>query len=86
MADQWYLYILECCDGSYYTGVTVNIAERLKRHNSGKGAKYTRGRRPCQLVYFEDHDSEKEARKKELKIKSWRRSKKNELICGFEDL
>ena len=83
MTNQWYLYILECRDGSYYTGVTINIVERLERHNSGKGAKYTRSRRPCRLVYFEDHSSEKDARRRELEIKSWKRNKKDELIGGF---
>lgn len=83
MPEIWYLYILECCDGSYYTGVTVNIPDRLKRHNEGKGAKFTRSHRPCRLVYFEKCQSESDARRRELVIKGWNRSKKEELIRGF---
>ena len=83
MSEIWYLYILECRDGSYYTGVTKDIPERLKRHNEGKGAKFTRSRRPCRLVYFEEHESEKDARGREFEIKSWRRNKKEELVSRF---
>jgi len=79
----WRLYILRCSDGSYYTGVTTDIANRLEVHNSGKGAKYTRSRRPVKLVYFEDCESEAHARRREVEVKGWRRSKKEELIRGF---
>jgi predicted GIY-YIG superfamily endonuclease len=80
MNDMWYLYILECSDGSYYTGVTRNINERVKRHNSGKGAKYTRGRRPCILRYFEKHCSENLVKKREYEIKRLKRAQKEQLI------
>ena len=83
MAETWYLYILQCRDNSYYTGVTIDIPQRLDRHNSGKGAKYTRSRRPCKLVYFEEHESEADARRREREIKGWRREKKHELVRGF---
>jgi len=79
----WYLYILQCRDGSYYTGVTIDIKQRLDRHNSGKGAKYTRSRRPCHLVYYEGCTDESVARRREREIKGWARSKKAELISGF---
>jgi predicted GIY-YIG superfamily endonuclease len=79
----WYIYILECRDGSYYTGVAKDVRARLDKHNSGKGAKYTRMKRPCTIVYVEEHPDESSARRRELEIKSWRRDKKEELIRGF---
>jgi len=81
--DKWYLYILECCDGSYYTGVTMNIPSRLQRHNLGKGAKFTRSRRPVRLVYFEEHQTERAVRRREIELKGWRREKKAGLVLGF---
>jgi putative endonuclease len=82
MTSLWFLYILECRDGSYYTGVTQNVPERIKRHNAGKGAKYTRSKRPCELAYFEEHETESRARRRESEIKGWRRAKKQQLING----
>ena len=79
----WYLYILECNNSSYYTGVTTDIPKRINLHNSGKGAKYTRSHRPVKLVYYEMYDTESEARRREQEIKSWRREKKEQLIKGF---
>lgn len=79
----WYLYILRCRDNSYYTGVTKDIAQRLDRHNSGKGAKYTKSRRPCELVYYEEYDNEVIARRRELEVKGWRREKKHALVNRF---
>ena len=65
-----YCYILECSDGSYYTGYSTDPKRRLKEHNStSKGAKYTRARRPCKLVYIEEFDSKSEAEKREYYIK-----------------
>jgi len=83
MAVSWYLYILRCRDGSFYVGVTRDVRERLSRHNSGKGAKYTRARRPCELMYFEEHESESSVRRREREIKGWRREKKIALMDGF---
>jgi len=83
MAQSWYLYILRCRDKSYYTGVTVDVKQRLDRHNSGKGAKYTRSRGPCELVYFEECESEAEARTREREIKGWRREEKQALVVRF---
>lgn len=83
VAAIWYLYILRCVDESFYTGVTVDIPTRLKRHNAGKGAKYTRARRPCQLVYFEECEGETVARRREREIKGWNRAKKSALVDGF---
>ncbi len=74
--DNWYVYILECGDGSYYTGITTNIEARIEKHNSGKGAKYTRSRLPVKLAHSEEHMTESSARKREIQIKKWRRGKK----------
>ena len=74
------IYILECNDGTYYTGYTNNIENRLKVHNEWKWAKYTRGRIPVKLVYNESFETESEARKREYAIKKLTRKEKNELI------
>ena len=79
----WFTYILECSGGSYYTGVTTDLKTRVDRHNSGKGAKYTRARRPVVLVYFEPYLDEKNARRRERELKGWRRGKKERLVRGF---
>ncbi len=79
----WYLYILKCINDSFYTGITKDITNRLEKHNSGHGARYTRFNRPVQLVYFESHKTESEVRKREREIKRWNRNKKLELVKGF---
>lgn len=76
----YYIYILECSDGSFYTGYTNDVKKRLQVHNSGNGAKYTRGRLPAQLVYFEIFDTKSEAMKRECEIKSLSRPEKIKLI------
>jgi len=83
LSKHWYLYIIKCRDGTFYTGVTTDIDKRLERHNVGKGAKYTRGRRPVKLVYYERDLTERAARRREREIKSWRRQKKAALIEDF---
>lgn len=75
-----YTYILECSDGSLYTGWTTDVERRLSAHNSGKGAKYTRARLPVKLVYFESYDEKVMAMRREAEIKSYSRAKKLELI------
>ena len=77
-----YVYIVECRDGTYYTGWTTDPQERLKTHNSGKGAKYTRSRLPVRLVYLEACSSKEEAMKREYAIKHLRREQKEKLIHG----
>ncbi|MFA6807708.1 MAG: GIY-YIG nuclease family protein [Eubacteriales bacterium] len=72
----YYVYIVECSDGTLYTGWTVNLEERIKKHNSGKGAKYTRSRSPVVLKYFEEFDLKVEAMKREYKIKKLSRDEK----------
>lgn len=79
----WQVYILECKDGSFYTGVTNNLRNRLACHNEGNGAKYTRSRRPCTLIYFEEFPTESKARKREYAIKKLKRFQKEELIENF---
>ncbi len=64
-----YTYILECSDGSYYTGWTNDLEKRVKSHNAGTGGKYTRAHRPVKLVYFEEYATKEEAMKREYAIK-----------------
>ena len=78
----WFVYILECSDYSYYVGHTENVASRLKAHNYGKGALYTRLRRPLTLVYQEQVNSKQAAIKREQQIKRWSKAKKEALIGG----
>ena len=73
-----YVYILECRDSTYYTGYTTDVDKRLETHNLGKGAKYTRSRRPYKLVYVRTCES-----KLEYKIKQMSRKEKSELIEGI---
>ena len=75
-----YVYILECADGSLYTGWTTDIERRLAEHNSGKGAKYTRARLPVRLVYSEGYANAPEAMRREKAIQAMRRRDKLELI------
>jgi putative endonuclease len=76
----WNVYIVLYKDGSFYTGIATDIIERIKRHNSGKGAKYTRSRRPVELLYAEEFDTKTEAIKKEIEIKGLSRENKKRLI------
>lgn len=75
-----YTYILKCSDGTFYTGWTNDLEKRLKAHNEGKGAKYTKARRPVTLVYYECFFSKEEAMKREYEIKHLTRKKKEKLI------
>jgi len=76
----YYTYIVECSDGTLYTGFTVNIEKRIKTHNSKKGAKYTRSRTPVILKYYEEFDNKIDAIKREAEIKKLRRIKKINLF------
>jgi putative endonuclease len=78
--NNWSIYILECSDGTYYTGITNNIGKRLKSHQKGKGARYTSGRLPVKIAYQKDGLTESQARKEEFQIKSWSRPEKEKLI------
>lgn len=77
--ENHYVYMVECADGSYYTGYTNNLEKRIKVHNSGKGAKYTKARLPVRLIYWECFESKQEAMRREWKIKQMPRRKKEEL-------
>jgi putative endonuclease len=75
-----YCYILECADGTYYTGWTVDPERRLAMHNKGRGARYTRTRVPVKLVYVEELPDRKSAMKREIAIKKMKRERKGNLI------
>lgn len=76
-----YTYIVQCADGTLYTGWTTNVMRRLKEHNEGKaGAKYTRAKRPVNLVYYEGYETKEEAMQREYAIKQLTRKEKLELI------
>jgi len=77
----WYVYVVKCSDGTFYTGVAKDVARRLDEHNSSRlGAKYTRARRPVELVFSEESASRSDACKREAVIKSLTRSQKIGLI------
>ena len=75
-----YTYILKCADGTLYCGWTNDLEKRLKVHNDGKGAKYTRSRLPVTLVYYEEFETAKEAQKREYQIKKLSRKEKLKII------
>lgn len=79
---QAYTYILKCSDNTLYTGWTTDLKKRLKTHNQGKGAKYTRTRLPVTLVYWETFDTKKEAMQREAAIKKLSRPQKERLISA----
>lgn len=78
-----YTYLLRCSDGSLYAGWTVDLETRLKSHNSGAGAKYTRARLPVELVYWEDQPDRSHAQKREAAIRKLSRQQKEKLIDQF---
>ena len=80
---KYFCYLLECSDGSFYCGWTVNLEKRLGCHNRGKGARYTRSRLPVKLVYYEEIPDRSSAMSRERKLKRFRHSKKQKLIQGF---
>ncbi|QLK85284.1 GIY-YIG nuclease family protein [Staphylococcus sp. 17KM0847] len=75
-----YTYIVECCDHTLYTGYTNDLNSRIHKHNEGKGAKYTKTRRPVRLKYYETYDTKSEALKREYAIKQLTRQQKIALI------
>lgn len=80
MDKAWFVYMLRCGDGSLYTGIARDVQARLQMHRSCKGAKYTRGRGPLELVYTEQCADKSEALKRELAIKALSREEKLHLI------
>lgn len=80
MDNTWKLYILRCGDGTLYTGITTDVDKRFAQHAAGKGAKYTRGRGPLELVYREECGDHSTALKRELEIKAMKREEKLKMI------
>lgn len=78
--DSFYVYIVECCDQSYYTGWTINLKKRILTHQSGKGAKYTRAHAPVKLVYYEEYSNKTDAMSREYQIKQLSRIEKECLV------
>lgn len=76
------MYILECCDGSYYVGSTKDLQRRLEQHQSGQGSKWTKGHLPVKLVYCEEFDRIDKAFEREKQVQGWSRAKKQALIDG----
>jgi len=81
-----YMYILECSDGSYYTGSTTNLELRLQQHQNGEGANHTKKRLPVKLVYYEEYARIDEAFYREKQVQGWCRKKKEALIHGKPEL
>lgn len=82
MQWKWFVYILECVDRSYYTGMTWQADTRWTQHLSGLGSKYTEKHKPKRVAYLEEYDNLEEARLREKQIKGWTRQKKEKLING----
>ena len=76
----WTLYVLQCIDGSFYTGITNNLEKRFLEHKNGKGGRYTRSHKVVKIVYSEKLNSKSEALKREIEIKSWSRPQKIKLL------
>ena len=85
MENTWYLYILRCKDSTLYTGITTDVEKRFQTHQSGKGAKYTRGRRPLELVYRELCGTHSDALKREWEVKQLSREEKQKLITRYTE-
>jgi putative endonuclease len=77
-----YLYILECADGTYYTGSTIDVGRRFKEHQNAQGANHTKKRLPVKLLYVEEYKHVAEAYKREKQVQGWNRRKKAALING----
>ncbi len=78
----WQCYLLLCSDQTYYCGITNNLSRRLRHHASGKGGKYTKGKRPVALVWYEPHRDRDGAASREKQLKSWGHKKKSQLALG----
>lgn len=81
-AGDWHLYVLECGDGTLYCGITTDVVRRLKQHEEGKGARYTRGRRPLRLLKEWSCGGHSEALKEEIAFKRLGRERKLEVVRG----
>jgi predicted GIY-YIG superfamily endonuclease len=87
VADQvgWFGYMVRCRDGSFYVGVATDVANRLKEHNWGVGAKFTSKRRPVELIWRQEFPNQKAARGRESELKFWRREKELNLVREFAE-
>lgn len=85
MDHKAYMYVIECCDGTYYTGYTTDVKKRIAVHNSGKGAKYTRARLPVKLIYVEGFDSKEEAMSAEVLLKRKKRPQKERFLSDNQE-
>lgn len=81
-----FMYILECSDGSFYTGSTNDLERRIAEHQAGEGANFTKNRLPVRLVYFEEYQRIDDAFYREKQVQGWRREKKQALINGQLEL
>ncbi len=87
MGDQWFMYVLECSDGTYYTGITTDVVRRLHEHNfTKKGAKYTRTRRPSRVIFCKEYESRSKAAKVEYRFRKLHRPEKEKIIQGIVDI
>ena len=82
---KYFVYILQCQDGTYYTGYTTDLEKRIATHKNGKGAKYVRGKGPLKLVYAKEYRYKRNALKEEARIKTLSRDKKNEMIGRYRE-
>lgn len=78
--ETWHVYILRCSDGTLYTGIAKDLAKRVAAHETGNGAKYTRGRRPVKLVYRGRRRSKGRALEREAEIKRWSKERQEALL------
>lgn len=85
MDHKAYMYVVECCDGTYYTGYTTDVKKRIAVHNNGKGAKYTRARLPVKLIYVEGFDSKEEAMSAEALLKRKKRPQKERFLSDSQE-
>ena len=79
---RWYVYVVRCADGSLYTGISTDVPARVAAHNAGRGARYTRSRRPVELLHTETKRSQSTALKREAAIKAWPRARKLTLVSA----
>lgn len=86
LGDKYFTYILKCRNGELYTGFTTDINKRIHQHNIGKGAKYTRGRGPFELVYLEEFTSKEMAMAREIAIKRLKKPEKLKVIAVVQDV
>lgn len=84
MKTRYFTYMVECCDGSFYTGWTTDVNRRVAMHNAGTGAKYTKSRRPVRLVWFEEHETKHDAMSREARIKQLTHDEKHRM-CRYQE-